>query len=224
MCHSAHNARKIVHWYAGNQLQQNSSGISQKAIMGAMISRHQAGVDNQVTGSMRSPTHRLGSGLRLTDPWEVSEVPYTQTEVWAETDRPLGRSQRSPYTQTEVWAETDRPLGRSQRSPYTQTEVWAETHRPLGRSQRSPYTPTGVWAETDRPLGRSQRSPYTQTEVWAETDRPLGGLRGPLTHRLSSGLRLTDPWEVSEVPYTQTEVWAETDRPLGGLRGPLHTD
>ena len=38
--------------YAGNQLQQNSSDPSQKAIMGAIISRHQAGVDNQVTGSM----------------------------------------------------------------------------------------------------------------------------------------------------------------------------
>ena len=38
--------------YAGNQLQQNSSGPSQKAIMGAMISRHQVGADNQVTGSM----------------------------------------------------------------------------------------------------------------------------------------------------------------------------
>ena len=33
--------------YAGNQLQQNSSGPSQKAIMGAMISRHQAGVEYQ---------------------------------------------------------------------------------------------------------------------------------------------------------------------------------
>ena len=45
------------HWcrglgYAGNQLQSNSSGPSQKAVMGAMISRHQAGADNQVTGSM----------------------------------------------------------------------------------------------------------------------------------------------------------------------------
>ena len=33
--------------YAGNQLQQNSSGTSQKPMTGAMISRHQAGVEYQ---------------------------------------------------------------------------------------------------------------------------------------------------------------------------------
>ena len=56
MCHYAHNAKKVELsgakrcrglGYAGNQLQQNSSGPSQKAIMGAMISRHQAGVEYQ---------------------------------------------------------------------------------------------------------------------------------------------------------------------------------
>ena len=46
----------------GNQLQQNSSGTSQKAIMGAMISRHQAGVEYQKQrGVCCSPVHWLVS-------------------------------------------------------------------------------------------------------------------------------------------------------------------
>ena len=56
-CQERSAKNKLSRWcrglgYAGNQLHQNSSGPSQEAIMGAMISRHQAGVDNQVTGSM----------------------------------------------------------------------------------------------------------------------------------------------------------------------------
>ena len=53
--------------YAGNQLQQNSSGTSQKAIMGAMISRHQAGVDSQVTGSMPNASQ-----------WNIVHVGYVR--------------------------------------------------------------------------------------------------------------------------------------------------